>query len=456
MTFFGALGTAVSGVNAAATWVSNISDNIANSTTNGYKAVETRFSDLVHNKVLGDSPVIDSNKHGGVLAYAKFENRAQGGYLQTGVSTNFAVSGAGFVPVGKASDVTYSTNADGELVKNVTLETAPYYTRLSDFTLDAGNYLVNSAGYYLMASPIGTTNPALFQLDDSPIDPIPSSNIDFTANLPANAEIGTSFNNTTTIYTSDPASTGEGVGMTWVKGAGNTWDLTISAGDTGQTTFGPVTVSFANGSTPPFQTGRLESLATADAGLTVSASADGSPATIAFTADFGGVQQALTLNLGNFNGGFDATATSGLTQYSTANGRQSNVDITQDGLPGGDFSYLSFNELGHIVYNYDNGRSQTEYQVTLANFNEPDRLDRIDGTAFQPTRASGSVFLGNIDDPDNPAGVGHFVTGAVEQSTVDVAEQMTNLIQAQQAYGLNGQVITAADQMLSRLIELKS
>ena len=455
MSFFGALGTAVTGVNAAATWVGNISDNIANSTTNGYKAVETRFSDLVNNKLLGDSPVIDSTKHGGVTAYAKFENRAQGGYLQTGVTTNFAISGAGFVPVGKPDSVTYTT-ANGETVKNVTLDDTTYYTRLSDFTLDSGNYLVNSAGYYLLASPIGTTNPSLFQLDDSPIAPVPTSQIDYIANLPANATSGTTFSNAVTVYTSDTTSTGEGVTMNWVRGAGNTWDLTIDAGDTGQTSFGPITVSFADGSTPPFQSGRLESLTTADAGVTVTASADGSPASISFTADFGGTQQALTLNLGNYNGGFDATATSGLTQFSTTNATISNLNIEQNGLQGGDFSYISFNDRGHIVYNYDNGRSQTLFQVTLGNFNEPDRLDRVDSTAFLPTSASGTVFLGNADDPDNPAGVGSFVASTVEQSTVDVAEQMTNLIQAQQAYGLNGQVITAADQMLSRLIELKS
>lgn len=455
MTFFGALGTAVTGVNAAASWVSNISDNIANSTTNGYKAVETRFSDMVNNKVLGDSPVIDSTKHGGVQTYAKFENRAQGGYLQTGVPTNFAVSGAGFVPVGKADSVTYST-ANGETVKNVTLDDTTYYTRLSDFTLDSGKYLVNSAGYYLLASPIGTTNPSLFQVDDSPIDPVATTGIDFIGNLPSNADVGATFNNSTTIYTSDATSSGEGVGMTWEKTGANTWDLTINAGDTGQTSFGPVTVTFANGGTPPFQSGRLESLTTADAGLTVTASADGSPATISFTADFGGTQQALTLNLGDYNAAFDPTATSGLTQYATGNGRQSNVSIEQDGLPGGDFSYVSINEIGQIVYNYDNGRSQSLSQVTLGNFYEPDRLDRVDGTAYLPTTASGEVFLGNIDDPDNPAGVGHFITSSVEQSTVDVAEQMTNLIQAQQAYGLNGQVITAADEMLTRLIELKS
>jgi flagellar hook protein FlgE len=181
----------------------------------------------------------------------------------------------------------------------------------------------------------------------------------------------------------------------------------------------------------------------------------GGPATITLSPEFGGAAQELTLDLGLFNASFDASATAGLTQYTTPTGQPSNVDFSQDGLPGAEFKNVSFNDLGHIIYNYGNGRSQTLFQVTLANFREPDRLDRLDDTTFLPTSSSGTAVFGNSDDPDNPAAVGRFVPATVEQSTVDIAEQMTFLVQAQQAYGMNSQVITAADQMLSRLIDLK-
>ncbi|WP_428246732.1 flagellar hook protein FlgE [Ferrovibrio sp.] len=457
MTFFGALGTAVSGVNAAATWVGNISDNIANSTTNGYKVVNTAFSDLVHNKVLGESPVIDSTKQGGVLASAKFENRAQGGYLQTFQSTNFAVSGQGFIPVGRPTSIV-DTTTGGISDRTVTVDSATYFTRLGDFHMDAGNYLVNSNGYYLLASPLGSTTPQLLKVDDSPIEAIPTTTVSFTANLPSNATAGAQSRYAIPVY--DPnstATTGQhDLQVTWTKSAtANEWQLQIDAGETGQTSFGPVTVTFADGTAPPFAAGRLQSLATADAGLTLTPSTDGGPATITLNPEFGGAAQPITLDLGTFNAGFSATATAGLTQYTTPGGLPTNVDFSQDGLPGAEFKNVSFNELGHIIYNYGNGRTQTLYQVTLANFREPDRLDRLDDTTFQPTTASGNVIYGNSDDPDNPAAVGRFVTATVEQSTVDIAEQMTFLVQAQQAYGMNSQVITAADQMLSRLIDLK-
>src|SRR3546814_5924283 len=82
--------------------------------------------------------------------------------------------------------------------------------------------------------------------------------------------------------------------------------------------------------------------------------------------------------------------------------------------------------------------------ILLANFPEPDRLNRLDGTVFTETSVSGDVVYGV---PGGSNGTGLLVSSAVEQSNVDVAEQMTHLISAQQAYGLNSQVLTASNEM---------
>lgn len=452
MTFFGALGTAVSGVNAAATWVGHISDNVANATTNGYKEVNTAFSDLVHNKLLGDSPVIDSNKHGGVLASADFNNRKQGGLTQDESATSIAIRGNGFFPVQRPT----SFEDDGTPVFG---DTTVYYTRLGDFVRTQSNNLANSAGFYLQAADIGTTTPTLFTIDETPIDADLTTTIDFRANLSSNAVPGTAYSNRATVIAdngTDGLGVTQGLQMDWTKSAtANEWSLSLTGGTTGQTSFGPITVTFADGTVAPFLAGRLQDMTTADAGLTVTAGADGAAASVSLSVDFGAGPQALTLNLGTFNGAFDPTELSGLTQFSDPSGRQSNVDISQNGLLGGEFTSISFRSLGEIDFNYTNSRSQVLSHVMLANFPEPDRLDRINDVAFLETSASGEVVLGTINDPDNAAGIGNLVPSALENSTVDVAEQMTFLIQAQQAYGLNSQVITAADEMLSRLIDLK-
>src|SRR5690606_2292409 len=99
MTFYGALGTAVQGITAQAAAIGHISDNVSNATTKGYEQVSTLFSDLVFNKVAGESPVMDSNRHMGVTSIADFNNRKQGTIVGNGNLSSIAVNGNGFIPV---------------------------------------------------------------------------------------------------------------------------------------------------------------------------------------------------------------------------------------------------------------------------------------------------------------------------------------------------------------------
>ncbi len=171
--------------------------------------------------------------------------------------------------------------------------------------------------------------------------------------------------------------------------------------------------------------------------------------------DYGSGPQAIQLAIGTFDATFDVDAPNGVTQYAGETREASNISLSQDGLRGGEFQYVSFQEDGQIIYNYANGRSRVGGQVVLGNFREPDKLDRLDGTTFVATGVSGNAIYGFPRDPDSNTGVGSLVAGALEQSTVDIAEQMTRLMVAQQAYSMNGQVISAADSMLSRAVDMK-
>ena len=153
MSFFGSINTAVEALNAFSTQIGNISDNVANSSTTGYKTVDTRFSDMVATKLQGASPVLDSPVQGGVRSSAYFANRSQGQIIPDSTGSSAAISGNGFFPVAKA------TGLDTVTGEPTGFDSTAYYTRQGDFHLDNSGHLVNSAGYYLMTGTAGGSGP---------------------------------------------------------------------------------------------------------------------------------------------------------------------------------------------------------------------------------------------------------------------------------------------------------
>ncbi|QDO98713.1 flagellar hook-basal body complex protein [Ferrovibrio terrae] len=444
MTFFGALGTAVQGITAQATAIGHISDNVANASTIGYKQVNTLFGDLVNNKVIGDSKIIDSNKHMGVTATADFGNRRQGTIIRDGSNTtSIAVNGAGFIPVSRATGVDALTREPSGF------EDTTYYTRLGDFRMESSNRLVNSAGFYLQAVTaqpgqtvnLDTATPGDFVVDTRPIAAVPTSTVGYSINLPATALAGKEI--VTGIGVIDAESNEQNFQLIWTKTGNNTWDLNINTTQATPNNFGPITYTFNNGV--------LATAVTADPNATIADGANGA-IWVDVAVDYGSGSQTIRLDMGS-NGVVDPTELPSLTQYAGEDREASNISINQNGLRGGEFKYVSFEDDGRIMYNYENGRSAIGGVIMLANFREPDRLERLDGTVFTESTASGEVVFGRPTSGTN--GVGGFITGALEQSTVDIAEQMTRLMVAQQAYSMNGQVISAADTMLSRAVDMK-
>jgi len=446
MTFFGALGTAVQGITAQATAIGHISDNVANASTVGYKQVNTLFSDLMNNKVIGDSGIIDSNKHMGVLASADFGNRRQGTIVRDlSSTTSIAVNGAGFIPVSRATGFNATTRAP------TGFEDTTYYTRLGDFHLETSNRLVNSAGFYLQAVTaqqgqtvnLNNATPGDFVVDTRPIAAVPTTTVGYSVNLPATALAGKEV--VTGIGVIDAESNEQNFQLIWRKTADNTWDLNINTTQATPNNFGPITFTFANG--------LPATMTTADPNVTgMTNGAVSTTISFGVNVDYGSGAQPIVVDMGTV-GVIGPTNLPSLTQYAGEDREASNISINQNGLRGGEFKYVSFEDDGRIMYNYANGRTAIGGVVMLANFREPDRLERLDGTTFTESSASGEVAFGQPTSGSN--GVGGLVTSALEQSTVDIADQMTKLMVAQQAYSMNGQVISAADSMLSRAVDMK-
>ena len=177
MGIFDALNTSVSGLQAQSFALQNISGNIANASTVGYKGTNTSFEDLVP---LSTTP--DQQAAGGVRAHAQATITTQGTVSSTGVGTNMAISGTGFFNVQKPAGI----------VDNVPVFSGvTNYTRRGDFQLNANGNLVNGAGYYLLGvtvdpktgNPIGNV-PQVLQFQNNFIPAQATTKITYAANLP--------------------------------------------------------------------------------------------------------------------------------------------------------------------------------------------------------------------------------------------------------------------------------
>lgn len=141
MSLLDAVSNSTSGLSAQAFALNNISGNIANSSTAGFKSTETHFADLLAETEAGSQPA------GGVSLSTRSSLQLQGTIASTGVSTNLAISGDGYFIVKANAGSASSPSFNGQTG----------YTRRGDFSADANGYLVNGAGYYLFAGPSAST-----------------------------------------------------------------------------------------------------------------------------------------------------------------------------------------------------------------------------------------------------------------------------------------------------------
>jgi flagellar hook protein FlgE len=135
----------------------------------------------------------------------------------------------------------------------------------------------------------------------------------------------------------------------------------------------------------------------------------------------------------------------GLTQFADPNGNVQVNQLSQNGFPAGELQSVSVNDKGRVVGQYSNGRSIDLAEITLANFNGPNMLKRLDGGAFAATDESGPAILGA---PGKIAGA------SLEASNTDIADEFSKLIITQQAYSANTRIITTGNQMVQDLLNM--
>lgn len=416
MSLMGALNSAVSALAAQSQAISSVSDNLANSSTYGYKTTTTSFEDLVTG---GTSTSSD----GGVLAQNRTNMTQQGLLTSTSTSTDIAISGNGFFAVQQG------------LGSSDTL-----YTRDGEFSVDSAGYLENDGNYLLGWATDASGNIVGNNESASALAPInteadastatATSKISIAANLPSDAAVGDTYTSSTEIYNS--LGTGSDIEITWTKTASNTW-----------------TAAFAN---PTLASDSSTTSGTVSSGspVTITFNSDGTlasatPTTLAISGwTDGAADSSISLNLGT------AGTADGLTQYSSGETTPS-VDvqsITQDGMAYGTLSGITIGTDGAVVASYSNGDTKTIAKIAVATFNNPDGLSSQSGDVYAETQASGTATL-------QASGVGAAGTvegGELESSTTDTSEEFSTMISAQQAYSAAAQVMSTVNSMFQTLI----
>ena len=419
MSLSASLSSAVSGLTAQSAALSAISENIANSSTTGYKTKETSFEALV------SASMKSSAAAGGVTTSLSRAMSVQGPISTSATSTNLAINGSGYFIVadsttGQASDLAY--------------------TRNGSFSTDASGYLVNSEGYYLQGYPTdedgnviggGVSGLETINLSNLTSPAEATTTVSVAANLPADAEVGDVFTSTASIVDSLGAT--HIVDQTWTKTDANTW--TLSTGDP---------YSAATGETTGTADGTTITITFDSSGLPASISPD--PTEVGFTFTNGAAAAAVDMDLG------DIGKSSGLTQYdSGANEPGITISsITDDGIVAGSLTSVAINDGGQVEATFSNGLTKVIYQVPVATFANSEGLTQISGTTFKATNLSGSATI-------NLSGVGasgSIVASALEGSTTDTATEFNKMIVAQQAYSAASQVVSSVKDMFDTLISV--
>jgi len=439
MSIFGAMNSAISGLTSQSDAFGNISENVANSQTDGFKRVDTSFVDYL------TTSTATQNQPGAVVAQPDYVNNVQGAITQTDSPLNLAIAGQGFFAVSQET---------GLVAGKPAFNPQQFYSRSGDFTLNSQGYLVNSAGEYLNGWPVdritGAVNQntlAPIQVTQTALNPVATANVTLSANLPATPAAGTGtaaspISSNITVY--DALGTAHTVTLAWSQNAADDWTVTVSAPDAQTPAIGTADVQFGpTVSGNPVTSGTIGQVGQTTGTITTAGYTAGTAATMSMVMDFGEGNQTVNLNLGTYGG------SSGLTQYA---GTTYNLQgISQDGVPPGSYAGVTTQANGDVVVNYNNGQTTTIAQVPLVTFNAPDSLQGQNGQSFTATTASGNPLA----DAANSNGAGSLVVSSVEGSNVDIATEFSQLIVAQQAYGANAKVITTANDMLVATINMK-
>ena len=422
MSLQGMMRTSTSGMNAQASRLSSISDNISNSSTTGYKGSDVSFSSLVLSST--SSTTYTSGSVNAVTSYSISE---QGSLKSTTSSTDLAIKGNGFFVV---------QDTGGNI----------FLTRNGNFTVNSSGELVNSSGYTLLGYS-STDGSAAIVNGFSGLTPVKVTQSGLTAQASTSGTVNANLNSTATAVTTattpaDIGTTSSSVDYTsstsvvtydslgnavqidlyYTKTADNTWQVAAFNHADADSSTGSFPYSSAALSTAQLDfdssTGKLTS--SSDTGIT-------------FAVPGG---ENVTLDM------------SSMTQYAYDFSVSS---AKVNGNAPSAVASVSIGQDGTISAVYANGSTKDLYQIALAKVQSPDNLTPVSGSAYALNDAAGTVVVGFGGDSN----FGTINSYQLEESNVDVATELTNMIEAQRSYTANSKVFQTASDLMDVLVNLK-
>ncbi|WLI88002.1 flagellar hook protein FlgE [Massilia sp. R2A-15] len=505
----------LSGLNGAAKSLDVIGNNIANSSTVGFKGSQAQFADVYANSLNGAG----GNQAGiGTKVSQIAQTFSQGNIESSNNPLDIAINGAGF----------FRTTVGG----------ATQYSRNGQFSLDKDGYMVNAQGAKLTGyatGPNGTIlagSPVPVQINTADLKPVPTSKIETELNLdsgslnpaktPFDANDPNTYNKQIPIDVYDTLGNPHVMSSYFVRTDAGKWDVYVAndgtevnnlkVGAAAQGTASPAfdavntaraTWRAAAQAVPPDANAIAAALVTyaSAAGAMVAAAAADPAIGNASPAQVAAINTAATLSgqvLGNTPEDVDhdiAAAVNlqptkvgtllfdakGTLSASTApmsvslpifppTGAAATLPVTlnftgstqygaatsekrssQDGYTAGHLQRFSASGDGTILGQYSNGQSQALGQIVLANFANPNGLSPLGNNAWAETSNSGVPLIG----APTSGSLGVLQSSAVENSNVDLTAELVNMITAQRVYQANAQTIKTQDSVLQTLVNLR-
>ncbi|MVW76288.1 flagellar hook protein FlgE [Pseudomonas xionganensis] len=432
----------LSGLRAATSDLNVTGNNIANAGTAGFKQSRAEFADVYAASVLGTG----SNPQGsGVLLANVSQLFNQGNINYTQNALDLAINGNGFFVTSNNGDVSYTragyfgTDRDGFMVNN-------FGYRLQGYTVDdAGNLQNGIVGDLRVETasqaPRATENlEQVFNLNST--NTVPTT-------VPFNPADPTTYNSSTSTNIYDTQGNAHVFTQYFIKTGPNSWDMNVlidgrNPDDPTLTTPSTVPLTFTT-------SGQLDVpalIASAPTGFTVDANGLIQLTTWVPAAPDTSVPPVWGPN------GADASATGvaidlrGATQFSSSFAVNS---VSQDGYTTGQLSGLEIDDTGVVFARYTNGQSRVQGQVVLANFANVQGLTPVGKTAWVQSFASGEPVVGT----PRTGTLGALQSGALEDSNVELSDQLVNLIVAQRNYQANAKTIETNSAVTQTILNIR-